>query len=419
MMQPWMASNFNVDEVQRSYTRLRKKEGTMAGWSISSSRCGCALLILVVLFGSCKSDNTPAPSPGSSVRSFRMGFSAIPPRDDLALAVASVDMWSLRADAAIISYEVPWDSLLDGVSPESVAVHSLVGLANYFRFKGHMLWVYVDPANGLNRAGEADPLVRRGRSITEPSIQELYHRWVVVLDSMLHPEHLGLALETNLIRGLSPPSLYNAIRQVVNVTAADIRTRDTTVKLSISVQVDYAWGMAGGVYQGVATDFTDFPFIDELGLSSYPYLAGYATPEDVPLNYYSRLIAGHTIPVMVTEGGWSSASLDTLVSSGDEQRRYITHQAELLDSMHAIAVFQLTFTDLDLVSNPPPPGSILPLFAHLGLVDINLNPKPALGAWDAVFARPRQSSFRCKRIELIRSPLPVTGGTDARNRQAR
>ena len=359
----------------------------------TNSQRGCALLILLAVFASCKSDNTPSPSSGSFPRSYRMGFSAIPPRDDLALAVASVDMWSLRADAAIISYEVPWDSLLDGVSPESVAVHSLVGLANYFRFKGHMLWVYVDPANGLNRAGEADPLVRRGRSITEPSIQALCNRWVVVLDSMLHPEHLGLALETNLIRGLSPPSLYNAIKQVVNTTAGDIRARDTTVRLSVSVQVDFAWGINGGAYQGIATDFTDFPFIDELGLSSYPYLAGYPTPEDVPLNYYSRLIEGHTIPVMVTEGGWSSASLDTLVSSEDEQRRYIARQAALLDSVHAIAVFQLTFTDLDLVANPPPPGSILPLFAHLGLVDINLNPKAALGAWDAVFARPPQASF--------------------------
>lgn len=355
------------------------------------SEAVCALLVCSVLLTGCKSDSTSSPSGFNPPRTYRMGFSGIPPRDNLALAVASVDMWSLRADAAIISYEVPWDSLLDGVSPESVAVHSLVGLANYFRFKGHVLWLYVDPANGLNRAGEADPLVRRGRSITEPSIQELYRRWVVVLDSMLHPEHLGLALETNLIRGLSPPSLYNAIKQVVNVTAADVRARDTTVKLSISVQVDYAWGFNGGAYQGVATDFSDFPFIDELGLSSYPYLAGYLTPEDIPPNYYSRLVEGHSIPVMVTEGGWSSTTLDTIVSSGDEQRRYIARQAQLLDSVRAIAVFQLTFTDLDLTSNPPPPGSILPLFAHLGLVDINLNPKPALSAWDAVYARPRQT----------------------------
>jgi hypothetical protein len=78
------------------------------------------------------------------------------------------------------------------------------------------------------------------------------------------------------------------------------------------------------------------------------------------------------------------------MSSLDEQRRYIVHQAKLLDAVKAQAVFQLTFTDLDLVAHPPPPGSILPLFARCGLVDINLNPKPALSAWDSSFALTRQ-----------------------------
>jgi hypothetical protein len=30
------------------------------------------------------------------------------------------------------------------------------------------------------------------------------------------------------------------------------------------------------------------------------------------------------------------------------------------------------------------------LFAYLGLVDVNLNPKPALAVWDEAFARPRR-----------------------------
>ena len=68
-------------------------------------------------------------------------------------------MWSLRPDAEIISNEVPWDSLLDGVSPESIAARYLVRLANCFRLKRLSLRVYVDPANGLNRAGEPDLLV--------------------------------------------------------------------------------------------------------------------------------------------------------------------------------------------------------------------------------------------------------------------
>jgi hypothetical protein len=52
------------------------------------------------------------------------------------------------------------------------------------------------------------------------------------------------------------------------------------------------------------------------------------------------------------------------------------------------AWFQITFMDIDLAAAPPPPGSILPLFAALGLVDASLAPKLALSAWDEVFRRP-------------------------------
>src|SRR2546426_11971433 len=261
------------------------------------------LLLLTVCFdlAGCKNDLPTAPTGQLPPRTFRMGFSGIPPRADLNVAIASINLWSQRADAAIMSYELPWDSLLAGVPAESIAVRELLLLANYYRAKGHELWVYIDPANGLNRGGESEGLVRHGRSITEPAIQQIFRRYVVVVDSVLRPPHLGLALETNLLRAASPAALNSAIKQVVNDAAPDVRARDTVAKLSVSVQVDVAWGHLNGTgYAGIATDFGDFPFIQELGLSSYPYLAGFSVPDSIPINYYSRLIEGHTIPVAVT-----------------------------------------------------------------------------------------------------------------------
>ncbi len=55
----------------------------------------------------------------------------------------------------------------------------------------------------------------------------------------------------------------------------------------------------------------------------------------------------------------------------------------------SLALFQLTFADLDLSGLALPPGSILPLFAHLGVVDSAFRAKPALGAWDSLLARRR------------------------------
>ena len=348
------------------------------------------VLALAAGFG-CSNDGVTPPPDAAATRAYRMGFSGIPPRADLPLAIAAIDMWSTRSDAAIMSFELPWDSLLAGVPPETLVVRDQAGLANYYRYKGHEIWIYLDPANGLNRAGESDALVAAGRSIQEPEIQMMFRRYAVVIDSIVRPAHLGLALETNLIRGLAPAPLYAAIRQVVNDAATDVRAVDASVKLSVSIQVDYAWGrFLGTGFLGIDTDLVDFPFIQEIGLSSYPYLAGFEVPEDIPADYYSGLLAGTSLPAAVTEGGWSSATLDSLVSSEDEQKRYIERHAVLLDRANAIAVFQLTFTDLDLGSINPPPGSILYIFARLGMVDVDLNPKAALTAWDALFARARR-----------------------------
>ncbi len=346
---------------------------------------GAACLCGALACGTQTGPNPPAGVP----RSFRMGFSALPPRADPSLVLPVINLWSRRADAAIMSQEPPWADLLGGADPGTLVARDQLPLASYFRARGHRLWVYLDPGNGLNRAGEADALVRAGRSITEPAVQALFRRYAAALDTIVRPEHMGLALETNLIRGLSPPALYAAIRRVANDAAADVRALDPVVALSVSVQVDYAWGRAAGAFEGVATDLADFPFVQELGLSSYPYLAGFLQPEQIPLDYYSRLTEGRALPVMVTEGGWTSASFSGITSSPDEQQRYIARHLQILDATGATAVFQLTFTDLDLTARPQAPGSIIP-FASLGLVDANLTPKPALAVWDAGFARPRR-----------------------------
>jgi len=344
---------------------------------------GCALLLAACADG----PNAPSAPP----RTYRMGFSNLPPSPDQAVAIATLNLWARRADAAIMHVGVPWAAMLADTTAAAEVRAEMLPLADFYRAHHFTLVVTVDVTDGLNRSAEAPELVALGRSITDTAVQQLYREFVSAVDTILHPAYLGLAAETNLIRYAAPAPVYDAVVTMANAAAADQRALGTTAALYVSVQVETAWGRLQGtnLYAGVDQDRADFPFLDALGLSSYPYLGGFADPDQVPLDYYARLDSGHPIPLLVVEGGWASQSAGSFVTSPATQARWIHHQTELLDSARAVAVFQLSFADLALSLFPPqPPGSILPLFATLGLVDTVLTPKPSLAAWDSIFARP-------------------------------
>ena len=357
----------------------------LRGWIFS----GC----LAVALGACpRAVPEPEVSTGTP-RSFMMGFSVIPPKPDLSIAVRSLEIWTRRADAAIMHLDVPWALLLTGISPEEALRRDGVDLEHYYRSKRLALVVTIDVTNGLGRESEAPPLVAAHRSITEPAVQRLYRNYVRSLVDVLHPNYLGLAAETNLIRAIAPRPVYNAVVRMTNDAAGDIRWQHSAsaLPLYVSVQVETAWGKLGrqSAFAGIDQDMRDFPFMNVIGLSSYPYLGGFTDPDQIPLDYYTRVRGSRPLPVMVVEGGWPSASVRGMFSSSPEmQARYIARHSQLLDSAKAIGVFQLSFADLDLGSFPKPIPAILPLFATLGLVDSNLQLKPALATWDKVFARP-------------------------------
>lgn len=345
-----------------------------------------AVPLAIALLASLASCNKDEPDQRS--RSFFMGFSAIPPSTDPAIQLPTLSMAAAHSDAGLIQLSIPWNTLLGGTSaPDEVRMVRLP-LVQYYRGGGRVIVVALDVTNGLDRSAEDPELVASGKSITDPAIQQVYREYVAAVDTILRPEYLSLAAETNLVRAAAPAAIYAAVVTMTNAAAAERRADATTAKLMISVQVEVAWGkLQGGPYVGIAQDRTDFPFLDALGLSSYPYLGGYADPDELPDDYYSHLIAGNPLPEVVLEGGWPSRNVSAQITSTPaEQARYIARQAELLDKAGAAGLLQITFTDLAVSSFPPPTNTSLVPFAYNGLVDTVLAPKPALTTWDSVFA---------------------------------
>lgn len=349
-----------------------------------------SVLILALAAAGCSDDDDSPFLPSSPTRAFRMGFSPFPPRPELPLLVATVDLWAQRADAGLILVDPPWAALLAGEDPDSLIRGNQLGIADYFRTKGLRVIVSIDPTNGLDRSAESPALVAAGRSLGEPEVRELYRRYATAMDTIVRPDYIGLASETNLVRAIAPAALYNAVAQAADTAAASIRAVDPAAKLYATVQVEVAWGRPGGTFVRTDQDRADFPFADAIGLSSFPYLGGFSDPDSIPLDYYSRLQPGAAaaLPLLVIEGGWPSVPVGAVASTTAMQARYIARHAKMIGAAPVVAWFQITFTDLDEAVYGFPPGSLTP-FANLGLVDVDLSPKPALAEWDAVFARPR------------------------------
>ena len=189
-----------------------------------SFRLPVAIAVVASALAGCGggSSDTPGPS-AAATRTYRMGFSAIPSRLDTTVLLNGIDMWSQRAELAIIHDELPWGALLAGTAPDTIIDQQYTQLVALYRMKGLRLVYVFDLDDGLSLGEDAPQLRALGRSIAEPAVQAAYRSWVLAVDRKLKPDYVGLGAETNLIRLLAPAPLYGGAVAAANGAAADLR----------------------------------------------------------------------------------------------------------------------------------------------------------------------------------------------------
>lgn len=342
----------------------------------------------ILLAGCNSSDRTGEPEAAPAPRTFRMGFATTPPVLTVQSVLEGIDRFEERAELAVFHEELPWTDLLAGQTPASILTRDKVALVDHLRSRGLDIVFVLDLTDGLSRGEEAPQLRTLGRSLAEPAVQQVARDYALAVSAMLQPAMLGLAAETNLIRVAAPSTVYDAVVTTANAMAQDLVAANTNAILFFTVQVETAWGLLpNGPFAGIDDDLADFPFAQAIGLSSYPYFA-FDDPDEIPSDYYARVLEHTSLPAFVSEGGWTSASVGTSVSSPALQTRYVDVQERLLDSIDAIAWLHLLFADPDLATWPQPIPPTLPLFTSIGLCTSSFAAKPALAAWDRLFARP-------------------------------
>src|SRR2546423_8029995 len=132
----------------------------MSRWSLSATLIAPSVALGVALQSCGNSTSATLES-----RSFRMGFSATPPRLDIQSVLQTIDMWSTRGDAALLALTPPWKAMLADTSPAAIVQRDQVDLVKLYRQRGLAVIAMVDATDGLARDKEAPELVAAGRSI--------------------------------------------------------------------------------------------------------------------------------------------------------------------------------------------------------------------------------------------------------------
>ena len=177
--------------------------------------------------------------------------------------------------------------------------------------------------------------------------------------------------------------------------APEVRAVSPGTGVFVSFQMEDARGLFGLPSRVDHFEIIDDFDIDALGLSSYPVFV-FETPAGVPDDYFARFDAATDLPLLFVEGGWSSEDTEILRATPQEQAAFFRRYEELLDGVEAGLWVMLTFTDIDieqLVANgqlSPERAAGLSHFARMGIVDVELAPKPAYEVWEEIFSRPRR-----------------------------
>src|ERR1700716_3378552 len=107
-------------------------------------------LLTLALVVSCASSGTEPNRPAT--RTYRMGFSSLPPRFTIAEVLRTIDSVTRHSDAVLMVVEIPWVALLADTSPAFLIRRDQLGLARLFQQRAMPIAATLEVANGLDRS---------------------------------------------------------------------------------------------------------------------------------------------------------------------------------------------------------------------------------------------------------------------------
>ncbi len=323
------------------------------------------------------------------------GFFPSPPEATTQSIVDTYAAIGRHGDVVLLQQNIPWADFVSGADGE---VKIITDLRNQFILahqNGLEVIFVVDPLNGLNRREFYGLPAGWEASFANPQVRAAFTNYTLRIVREFHPRYLGLASEINTYADTYPEdfpyylTLYNAVYDAVKSEAPEIQ-------IFVTFQWEELNNLIPSVAQGKQYDVNwdqieQFePKLDLWVISSYPFVI-FRSGSDIPVDYYTPLLARTSKPLAVAEGGYTSEPVGSFSGAPQDQVDYLNALHSQIGGERLAFWIYLLLTDFNLESyakilNQQGHGgdvATLGMFASVGLRKSDGTPKPALEVWDS------------------------------------
>lgn len=355
-------------------------------------------LLLLVSLACNAAQSIPATPQNSVFDSGRTayGFFPSPPETTLESVFQLFKDMGAHGDFVLIQQNTAWEDFVNGTDGESQTRTDLINQVKLAR-QNELEYIFViDALNGLNRREFVGLPAGWQASFANPDVRSAYRNYALWVVQTFHPRYLGLASEINTYMDAHPDdapkfiSLYNEIYALVKAEAPETQ-----------VFVTFQWDDLNNMFpqpeegnrQPFDTNWEQIeafePNLDLWVISTYTYFV--FNNEDIPADYYTPLLTRTDKPLSVAEGGFTSQAVGGVNGSSESQVAYLTALHDQLGPRLAFWVNTL-LSDINIDAyaaqmqkegRDPQDALSLGAFAHIGFLNSDGSPKPALEVWNS------------------------------------
>lgn len=317
-----------------------------------------------------------------------LGFGAIPSENSTESYIAAFARAAQYGEVIVIQRAPPWADFLPNaqISQETIDTTALeTNLLDQYGLKVVYAIDPTDPLVGRTRLANLPEGMSASTGFDNPQLRNAFVGYVRYIVRNYEPEYLALGVEVNMLRERDPAQ-FDSFVSLYREAYENAKDANPNTKVFPTFQLEEIEGTLDRIHppDWQALDaFADI--MDALAVSTYPYLGGLRTTQDLRPDYYTQLASQFEGEVLVVDAAYPSAPVDgyPIVGTQDDQDAFLQR---LLGDAEA-AGFSLVAWRAAL-DPPAARAGALAVFADIGLRMGDGSNKPAWSTWEAWARRP-------------------------------